>query len=457
MLKNLLIIFCFHIPLLYGQNDSNEVGVRTVLDTPVIISLNRCIEKYEETLRLMQQAGFTNISRFEAIDGYSTDEEYFKELNIHKTTPGYKGCTASHLLLWKKFLKDYPDREFLFICEDDMLPHTHFSTLFPLYWKATPKDFDILMVGGEFMKKINKKQNKNLIITTPTQNTHAYIISKNGAQKLLNLYKNIHKDSKEVDFNIDVFIRQMMEKGNIVYYCCNGVKFPDITNQGKIWEGRDSGICFQNTTFDSTIYHGDNATKLALNGQGFQKYSSKPYIDLSSLGSEELEQLLINSLRNKKVAYCANRGNAGDALIWYGTICLFKKLGISYFPYASAVEYGLLPTVDSVVFGGGGNFVPYYSECSKFLEKTMSLGKPILLLPHTVQGNQNFLARLLPNVVIICREQMSYDYCKRIVPFKENIYLGCDLAFFADIFSFIELKEESIPPKIFLHFVWMLK
>lgn len=53
---------------------------------------------------------------------------------------------------------------------------------------------------------------------------------------------------------------------------------------------------------------------------------------------------------------------------------------------------------------------------------------------------------LQPNVIIFCREQMSYDYCKYIVPFKKNIYLAHDLAFFSD-FSFVELKEENNPHK----------
>jgi len=178
MFKSLLTLFCFHLFLLYGQQDY-EMDTRIILDTPIMISLDRYLERYDETCQLMQQAGFTNILRFSAIDGHFTDDDFFQKLNIHKNLlPGQKGCAASHLLLWEKFLKDDSDRDFLFVSEDDMLPHSNFSILFPLFWKAVPRDFDIFLIGCEFVYKISEEQKENIIVTIPSQNTHAYIISK---------------------------------------------------------------------------------------------------------------------------------------------------------------------------------------------------------------------------------------------------------------------------------------
>lgn len=441
--KLLLMLFYFHFFLIFSQQ-VDEVDARAILDSPVIINLDRCLERYEETHQLMQEAGFTNIIRYSAIDGWSMNEKFFKKLNIYQDLhPGQKGCAASHLLLWEKFSKDDSEKEFLFVCEDDMLPHSNFSILFPMFWKAVPKDFDIFMVGCEYMKRITEEEKEELIISTPSQNTHAYIVSKKGAQKLLNSYKSIPIDSPAIDFIIDVFIKQMMEKQNIIYYCCNGALFPDFFNQKKIVKTRDAGICFQNYTFPSTVVP---EIPLPNFHEESKKFSCPFCPDISNINSEGFEQLLINSLKHKKVAYCANPGNAGDALIWYGTICLFKKLGISYIPYNLAKKYSLLPVIDVIVYGGGGNFVPYYSDCSTFLKKNMSIDKPILLLPHTVQGNEKLLGNLLPNVLIFCREHMSYDHCQDIVPFKENIFMADDLAFFADL-SFADFKEEDNPPK----------
>lgn len=439
-LKSFFTIFCFHLLLLYGQQD-DQLDPQTILDSPVIISLERIIERYEETSRLMQQAGFTNIQRFNAIDGWFTDEDFFHKLNIHKDlNPGRKGCAASHLLLWEKFAKDTSEKEFLFICEDDMLPHSNFPILFPLFWKAAPKDFDIFMVGC--LNFIAEDQKDKLINNSPSATTHAYIISKKGAKKLLDFYNALTKDFQTDNFIIDLFIMELMTKQKIIYYCCNGINFPDFLNRKKIVMDRAVGICFQNCTFASTIF--PEIPLPQFSEKDF--FSNSSCLNLSNIKSEIFEEFLINFLKNKKVAYCPNIGNAGDALIWYGTMCFFKKLGISYIPYNLAMKYGLLPDMDVIVYGGGGNFVPYYHNCSTFLEENMGSSKPILLLPHTIQGYENLLEHLLPNVMIFCREQMSYDHCKSFVPFKENVILAHDLAFFADL-SFAELKEENNPPK----------
>ncbi len=172
-------------------------------------------------------------------------------------------------------------------------------------------------------------------------------------------------------------------------------------------------------------------------------HSIQPLIkrDLQAVGGDVLEQFLIDNLKDRKVGYCPNPGNAGDALIWYGTICLFKKLGISHVPYYKKSKPR--SKIDVIVFGGGGNLIPYYDHCSTFLGKAMKTGKPLILLPHTIQGHETLLANLSPNVTLFCREQMSYEYCQRIVPFPENLFLACDLAFYADMTPFVSNREEA--------------
>ena len=158
-------------------------------------------------------------------------------------------------------------------------------------------------------------------------------------------------------------------------------------------------------------------------------------VDLTLVGSEELEKFLVDNLKDRRVGYYPNPGNAGDALIWYGTLCLFKKLGISYVPFQDKSK---MSDVDVLVYGGGGNLVPDYIHCSNFLERSMKSGKPVVVLSQTIQGHESLLANLKPNVSLICREHMSYEYCKSIVPFPENIHLGFCLAFYSDIASFFK-------------------
>lgn len=175
-------------------------------------------------------------------------------------------------------------------------------------------------------------------------------------------------------------------------------------------------------------------------------------LNLSSVGSQALEQFLIDHLKNKKVAYCQNTGNAGDALIWYGTICLFKKLGIFHTPYhLEKIVNTPSKAIDVIVFGGGGNFVPYYHHCSMFIKKVMRKEKPVIILPQTIQGHQRLLRRLLPNVTLFCREQMSYEYCLDNVPYQDNVLLACDLAFFADLTPFTMPRKEKNDPLTHLY------
>ena len=196
----------------------------------------------------MEKAGFTNITRFDAVDGFYTDDEFFQRLNILSGSPGKKGCAASHLVVWYNFFNSPSQKKFLFVCEDDMLPHTDFAKLFPFYWKQTKEDFDILLVGNQMDAKSNR-----LIVREPSFCTHAYIVSKRGAKKLYDLYMKLPKDSFPHHV-IDIFLIKAMADRKIDYYCYNGKMYPDSNNQSIIWAKRDNGICFQNRSLGSSIY-----------------------------------------------------------------------------------------------------------------------------------------------------------------------------------------------------------
>lgn len=169
-------------------------------------------------------------------------------------------------------------------------------------------------------------------------------------------------------------------------------------------------------------------------------------------GNEALEEYLIANLTEAKLCYYPNPGNAGDALIWYGTVCLLKKLGINYTPYHQGINLER-STIDVIMYGGGGNLVPYYRDCSNFLKEYIHTYKSLIVLPQSIQGHHALIESLSPNVTLFCREQMSYDYCKSIMPFPEKALFASDLAFYADVTSFIEEKKESNnPPKVLYAF-----
>lgn len=157
------------------------------------------------------------------------------------------------------------------------------------------------------------------------------------------------------------------------------------------------------------------------------------FLPSATIGFDTLQQYFENNLRNKKICLALNPGNAGDALIWFGTYCLFKDMGIEYI--TSNNEQDILSS-DVVIYSGGGNLVPYYNYCTQFLKKYIHKVKKLLILPHTIQGNYDLLKQLPGHIDIFCREQMSYTYCKKIVPHPDNVYFSDDLAFYADLSDF---------------------
>lgn len=224
--------------------------VEEVLDRPILVNLARRPDRLKVTKALLEEAGFTRVERFEAIDGHYGDPAIFDHLRILGGGAGPKGCTASHLLIWQQ-LVDSDEREFAFVVEDDCLPHSAFPWIFPIYWEETPDDFDLVMVGNQMAMTPDDP----LLVQKPVFCTHAYIVSKAGARKLLKLYRNLPADGGSI-FVIDIFLINMMHEKKVKYCCYNGSHYPDLQN---IWQknvilGRDGGICFQNARLEVSIH-----------------------------------------------------------------------------------------------------------------------------------------------------------------------------------------------------------
>ncbi len=112
---------------------------------------------------------------------------------------------------------------------------------------------------------------------------------------------------------------------------------------------------------------------------------------------------------NVTISYMPNGGNLGDALIAASTIQAFDSSSISWKILKGGKE-NLLST-DVLVYGGGGSLVNLYKggiACLKFLQ---SLGRPIIVLPHTVRGHEDFW-RAASDITVFCRDFASLDYLK---------------------------------------------
>jgi exopolysaccharide biosynthesis predicted pyruvyltransferase EpsI len=135
--------------------------------------------------------------------------------------------------------------------------------------------------------------------------------------------------------------------------------------------------------------------------------------------------IFLERYKNNEIVYIPNPGNAGDAVIFYGTIQVFDNLNLKY-------TIGNINTIynnKTIFYGGGGNLVGLYNNCYNFINKNKNSNN-IVILPHTITNVDSLLNNVSENITFICREHISYDYVKKFIKNKNNLYLSKDLAFY---------------------------
>lgn len=163
---------------------------------------------------------------------------------------------------------------------------------------------------------------------------------------------------------------------------------------------------------------------------GFQMKMSSGKMIVSKLNSFLSQQ--------NNFIFVPNPGNAGDSIIAFGTLTLFKKLKITNFSIGS---YSSTYSNQTLIFGGGGNLIGLYPQCYNFLQNNCIKNK-IIVLSHTIKDVDNLFINpyIKKYVTFFCREQISYNYVKT---FTNNVYLEHDLAFEIDHDFLCEFKEKK--------------
>jgi exopolysaccharide biosynthesis predicted pyruvyltransferase EpsI len=147
---------------------------------------------------------------------------------------------------------------------------------------------------------------------------------------------------------------------------------------------------------------------------------------------------VLRELRNTSILFLPNTGNAGDSLINVGTAQCLDRLGIRY----TSITSGSSVEGQVVLLGGGGNFVPAYKTIRAALQKFVRSAKRIVLLPHTIRGNEDLLEQLDNRVTIICRDVKSYRHVLDVCP-RATVLLSHDMAFHVDVEQFL-FSDESM-------------
>lgn len=128
---------------------------------------------------------------------------------------------------------------------------------------------------------------------------------------------------------------------------------------------------------------------------------------------------------NQEIVYCANPGNAGDAIIAHATFQLFDKLNIR----PEIIRHTDVVSDKILFYSGGGNLVEgRYRHAYQFINNNFRQNKEIILLPHTVHGYRELLLSA-KNLTVICREKSSYQYLSSIGFPGGKLYLAHDMAF----------------------------
>jgi hypothetical protein len=248
-----------------------------------VINLDIASARFTETNKHITASGFTKIQRFSGVHAAELFEkrqladEWAKHgtpliktdglasilLNMHI---GREGIMLSQLNIWKMILEmeNIDDNTYFTVFEDDVVFHSQWKELAPLYCMKTPRDFDILFMGNQ-LQIISPHGNLTPILSNkhvcrvPSFCLHAYVITKRGAKKI---YDAVLAYPGGV-YTIDLMLFDMMRELNgskcpFNWYCWNVAKFfpcekhngEGVSNFHKV---RNNGLVFQNSEFKSFI------------------------------------------------------------------------------------------------------------------------------------------------------------------------------------------------------------
>lgn len=209
------------------------------LNYPVfVINLKSKKENWEKCAEKLKNYGFTHVIRFDAID--PTNEKLIDELwndfgnPILKDSHTYteQANTLNHLLCYKMII--YNNIEYACIMNewtDDIEFHKNWYQITPIYWKYTPKNFDLCVIGCDHSQCIESHESNNIAIQINNSiifGLHFYIVSTKGVEKLLELLSKQPCDSLLNSLND--YIQNCSNKLDLNWIVWNARFFSNSTN-----------------------------------------------------------------------------------------------------------------------------------------------------------------------------------------------------------------------------------
>lgn len=178
--------------------------LQDIRDHPTyVINLDRRPERWSDFSKQPMLQQFKKLERFSAVDGSTLDVVNDERISIHTrhniknkfrrshyeiNTPGAIGASFSHITIWKNFLKS--NAEYVVVFEDDTIVDEKSMKLIDELIPGLPDhDWDLWLLGRHqwsFTEKpIQEKIPKGWLNVTEFTGAHAYVLTRRGAEILL--------------------------------------------------------------------------------------------------------------------------------------------------------------------------------------------------------------------------------------------------------------------------------
>ncbi len=200
------------ISIHYNMND--------IINKVYVINLKNRPDRWTDVNKSFKNTGL-KLTRWNAVYGKDLSEEEIKNvttpISYHTIPHSIIGCWLSHYNIWKHIVENKETN--VLILEDDAYPVDNFTNKLYKYWKEVPDDWDMIYLGctgtcsGAPLVKIlfhtitlkknspiykNTKKCKHVYKPGYPLNLHSYMLSYNGAKKIIN-----HPKMKKITGHID--------------------------------------------------------------------------------------------------------------------------------------------------------------------------------------------------------------------------------------------------------------
>ena len=168
---------------------------------------NKIQSKYKPNINLIEEEAFEGSNK-KLIN--ELEKEYAIKFD-DKASYGNKALFLKAFCLWKDFY-NYSDEQYLLIIEDDVIPNENMINRLEIIKSELPKDYDICILMGRNFGKVFEFSN-NLNYGNPFSCIGAYMITKSGAKKLMNIASKetvtTHPSGGVMDYWVGLQINKM--------------------------------------------------------------------------------------------------------------------------------------------------------------------------------------------------------------------------------------------------------